>query len=159
MDYGWLWYSSWDIYSDIRLYFIFLRYYMNYILSYLGILVSLGLLDYIWLWIIMQNHIQKWLWWLMKSPIDWIPALGFYALYSLSVLLLIVIPQSKHGGLQSTVIYGALLGFTAYMTYDLTNRATLKNRPVGMVLPDILWGAVVTGIVSLVGYVVYVRMG
>lgn len=95
----------------------------------------------------------------MKSPIDRIPAIGFYILYSLSVLLLIVIPQSKYGTLQSAMIYGALLGFTAYMTYDLTNRATLKNRPVGMVIPDILWGAVVTGIISVIGYVIYVRMG
>jgi uncharacterized membrane protein len=57
------------------------------------------------------------------------------------------------------MIYGALLGFTAYMTYDLTNRATLKNWPVGMVIPDILWGAVVTGIISVIGYVVFVRVG
>lgn len=135
-----------------------LGYYMNYILSYLGILVSLGLLDYVWLWIIMKDHVQKWLWWLMKSPIDWIPAIGFYVLYSLSVLLLIVLPQSKHGTLQSTVLYGALLGFTAYMTYDLTNRATLKNWPVGMVIPDILWWAVVTGIVSAIWFIIYAKL-
>ncbi|MBP7007364.1 hypothetical protein KBB05_01190 [Patescibacteria group bacterium] len=24
------------------------------------------------------------------------------------------------------------------MTYDLTNRATIKNRPVSMIVPDIL---------------------
>lgn len=35
--------------------------------------------------------------------------------------------------------YGALFGFAAYMTYDLTNRATLRDRPVAMVIPDIVW--------------------
>lgn len=132
---------------------------MNYVISYISILVSLGLLDYIWLWVIMKDHINTWMGWLMKDQIDRVPALGFYVLYSLWVLLLIVVPQSKYGTLQSCLLYGLLLGFTAYMTYDLTNRATLKNWPVGMVVPDIAWGAVVTGIISVVGYVAYVRMG
>lgn len=130
---------------------------MNYVLSYLGIALSLGLLDYLWLWIIMKDRIQFWMGWLIKDTIDRAPALGFYLLYSLSILLLVVIPQSKHGTLQTTVLYGALVWFTAYMTYDLTNRATLKNRPIAMVVPDILWGTVVTAVVSMVGYVVFMK--
>ncbi|MEY3197800.1 MAG: putative rane protein [Candidatus Parcubacteria bacterium] len=41
------------------------------------------------------------------------------------------------------------------MTYDLTNWATLKNRPVAMVIPDILWGTVVTAMVAVIGFYVW----
>jgi uncharacterized membrane protein len=44
------------------------------------------------------------------------------------------------------------------MTYDLTNRATLRDRPVAMVIPDVLWGTVVTAIVACIGYVVFQKL-
>jgi len=43
-------------------------------------------------------------------------------------------------------------GFFTYATYDLTNLATLKNWPLNLVFIDILWGAVLTSIVSTAGF-------
>jgi uncharacterized membrane protein len=44
---------------------------------------------------------------------------------------------------------GALLGLVAYGTYDFTNQATLKNWPVIVTVVDLIWGAVITGSVSM----------
>jgi uncharacterized membrane protein len=52
----------------------------------------------------------------------------------------------------SALLLGALFGFFAYATYDLTNLATLKGWPVSIVFIDISWGIVLTAIVSLSGY-------
>jgi uncharacterized membrane protein len=41
---------------------------------------------------------------------------------------------------------GALFGFIAYATYDLSNLATLRNWPVSLALIDMAWGAVLSGV-------------
>ena len=70
----------------------------------------------------------------------------------IAVIVFAVQPAIVKSSRQTAAMYGLLLGFTAYMTYDLTNRATLKSRPIGMVIPDILWGAFVTAVVAVIGY-------
>jgi uncharacterized membrane protein len=52
----------------------------------------------------------------------------------------------------SAVTLGALFGFFTYATYDLTNLATLKGWPVTIVFIDIVWGSILTGIVSTAGF-------
>jgi uncharacterized membrane protein len=50
------------------------------------------------------------------------------------------------------VIFGVLFGLFTYATYDLTNLATLKDWPVPIVILDIIWGMVLSGIISGVGF-------
>lgn len=128
---------------------------MQYLITYLSILVSMVIMDYLWLGIIIQSHIQKRMGHLLKSPIEYGPAIAFYVLYSIAVLVFAVLPAIKSGNIYHALWYGALFGFTAYMTYDMTNRATLKDRPVSMVLPDILRWTCVTAVVAVVGYMVW----
>ena len=44
--------------------------------------------------------------------------------------------------------YGALFGFFCYMTYDLTNQATMRVWSTKVTLMDIAWGTVATGIAA-----------
>ena len=46
---------------------------------------------------------------------------------------------------------GALFGFFAYSTYDLTNLAVIKNWPVGLTFLDMAWGTLVSGVSASVG--------
>jgi uncharacterized membrane protein len=39
----------------------------------------------------------------------------------------------------------------AYMTYDLTNLATLRDWPLGLSLVDTAWGCVATGLAATAG--------
>ena len=61
-------------------------------------------------------------------------------------------PISLSNSLAKAVISGALFGFIAYATYDLTNLATLKDWPLPIVFIDMAWGALLTGLVSTAGY-------
>jgi len=128
---------------------------MRYIITYISILLSLWALDYLRLWVIMQTKIYQWMWHLMRSPLAFGPAVAFYIFYSIAILIFAVIPSIQKGNIYYALWYGALLGFTAYMTYDLTNRATLKDRPIAMVVPDILRWSCVTALVALIGF--YIR--
>ena len=43
---------------------------------------------------------------------------------------------------------GALFGLVAYGTYDLTNLATIKNWSLKVTIIDLIWGAILTSVVS-----------
>jgi uncharacterized membrane protein len=75
----------------------------------------------------------------MRDQILLWPALAFYVLYTIAIVVFAVRPGLMSQSRLTAAWYGALLGFTAYMTYDLTNWSTLKARPVSMIIPDILW--------------------
>jgi uncharacterized membrane protein len=82
------------------------------------------------------------------------PSLLFYLLYMVGILFFVVRPALQAGGWTTALAYGALFGFVAYGTYDLTNYATLKPWTLGLTASDMVWGAVVTGVASAVGIVV-----
>lgn len=132
---------------------------MPYVITYIISLVSLCLLDYLWLGVIMKNNIQHRMWHLMKDQFARGPAITFYMLYCIGILVFAIIPAVRNQNILYAIWFGALLWFISYMTYDLTNRATLKDRPIAMVLPDIVWWTLVTAIVASIGYYAYIKIG
>jgi uncharacterized membrane protein len=73
-------------------------------------------------------------------------AAAFYVLYIAGILLLAVQPGLTAQSLLVACGTGALLGFIAYGTYDLTNLATLKSWTLKLALVDMAWGSVLTAI-------------
>jgi uncharacterized membrane protein len=60
-------------------------------------------------------------------------------------------PGIKSGhALFSVFLAGALFGLVAYATYDLTNHATLRDWPLVVTLIDMIWGAFLTGVSSVI---------
>lgn len=105
-------------------------------------------IDFIWLGLIASSFYAKHLGYIMREDFLIFPAIVFYLIYSLGILLFAVNRKS----LKEATHYGALLGFLAYATYDLTNLATLEGWPVIVVVVDILWGTVLTGTVSFLSH-------
>jgi uncharacterized membrane protein len=58
----------------------------------------------------------------------------------------VVLPSLKSESLGQAALSGALFGFFTYMTYDLTNQATLKNWTLQLSVIDIGWGTVLGAI-------------
>ncbi len=80
------------------------------------------------------------------------PAVAFYLLYILGMMVFAVGPALGDDRWQTALVKGALFGFFCYMTYDLTNYATLKVWSMKVTVLDIIWGTVLTGSASLAGY-------
>ena len=80
------------------------------------------------------------------------PAVAFYLFYILGMMIFAVGPALHSGKWQTALLWGALLGFFCYMTYDLTNYATLKVWSTKVTVLDIIWGTVLTGSASLSGW-------
>jgi uncharacterized membrane protein len=87
----------------------------------------------------------------MAENVKWWAAILFYTLYVL-VLNYFVITQFI--SLSDVALNGALFGFITYVTYDLTNLATVKNWPWQITLIDIIWGSVLTTIVSVLTFLI-----
>ncbi|MBN1193226.1 MAG: DUF2177 family protein [Coriobacteriia bacterium] len=110
--------------------------------------------DFVWLSTATPRLYKPYLGSLLSSSPKLAVAAGFYLLYVVGVLALAVLPGIREGALAGALWRGALLGLLAYGTYDLTNLATIEGWAWQVSAIDLLWGTIVTGAVSAVGFFV-----
>jgi uncharacterized membrane protein len=122
------------------------------ILSYLLTTVVFFAIDMAWLGFIAKNMYRKYLGSFLSDTVNWTAAIIFYLLFIVGIFYFAILPAVEKNSLTKAVLNGALFGFFTYATYDLTNLATLKNWPLQIVFIDIIWGSVLTGLVSTSGY-------
>ena len=79
-------------------------------------------------------------------------AAAFYLVYLVGLIALAIIPGLQEGAVVGALWRGALFGFVAYATYDLTNLSTIANWPVGLSIIDMIWGTVLNSVVAVAGY-------
>ena len=89
-----------------------------------------------------------------------VPAVLFYVFYIAGMVWFAVRPglaTGPAGGAVTAAQNGALLGALCYMTYDLTNQATLARWAWSITIADVLWGAFATGMASAITCIVVRR--
>ena len=122
------------------------------IISYLLTTIVFFAVDMTWLGFIAKNLYKKYLGGFLSDKVNWPAAIIFYLLFIIGIFYFAILPAVEKNSLAKAIISGALFGFFTYATYDLTNLATLKDWPLPIVFIDIIWGAVLTGIVSTAGF-------
>ena len=122
------------------------------IISYLLTTVVFFAVDMTWLGFLAKNLYKKYLGNFLSDKVNWPAAIIFYLLFIIGIFYFAILPAVEKNSLAKAIIAGALFGFFTYATYDLTNLATLKNWPLPIVFIDIIWGSVLTGIVSTAGF-------
>jgi uncharacterized membrane protein len=121
-------------------------------ISYLLTTIVFFAVDMTWLGFIAKGLYKKYLGGFLSDKVNWPAAIIFYLLFIIGIFYFTILPAVEKNSLAKAVISGALFGFFTYATYDLTNLATLKDWPLPIVFIDIIWGAVLTGIVSTAGF-------
>jgi uncharacterized membrane protein len=125
----------------------------KYLIGYVATGISFAVIDSFWLrnmyTRLYQPEIGELL---MKGGFRMGPAIVFYLLYITGMMIFAVGPALQSGKWQTALVWGALLGFFCYMTYDLTNQATLKVWSTKVTVLDIIWGTFLTGSASLAGW-------
>jgi uncharacterized membrane protein len=116
-------------------------------------------IDMVWLGLISKNFYREHLGSLMRSEVSWAPALIFYGLFVVGLVVLVVAPAVDAGSWMQAVGRGALFGLVTYATYDLTNMATLRDWPMVLTLVDLAWGTVLAASVSIATYAIGTRLG
>lgn len=120
-------------------------------MTYLSILLSLLILDGMWLGWVAKDSYQLAMGHIMRDKVIIWPWIVFYLLYPLAILILAVNVQSLAQSRFQFLCRGAVLGLTAYGTYNLTNYALVVDWPLFITIKDWLWGAVLTSISAWVG--------
>lgn len=111
-------------------------------------------IDAVWLTVMGGRFYKVQLGDLMRDQPNLGIALLFYLFYVVGVLVLATMPGVEAGSVLKAAGYGALLGFVAYGTYDITNLSTLRDWPVIVAAVDIVWGSALTAAVATAGYYV-----
>jgi uncharacterized membrane protein len=87
-----------------------------------------------------------------SQPIRPVAAVLFYVLYLVGVVIFAVSPGLRSGRWRDSTLMGALFGFFAYATYDLTNQATLVVWATKITALDLCWGTFLTASGATAGY-------
>lgn len=126
---------------------------MKFISLFLCAMVSVFILDMLWLGLIAKNIYAQNIGILLRksnelmAPIWWAAAI-VYVCIALGIVFF-VIPKA-HGNYFHALIWGAVLGLVTYGIYDFTNYSILTNWPLKITLIDFVWGMILCGFASFI---------
>ena len=125
-----------------------------YVLSYLATaFVFLGI-DAVWLSTMGNMLYRPLLGDILLEKFSLAPAAVFYLLYIGGIIYFATAPAMASGRWTTALLNGALFGFFAYGTYDLTNQATLKVWSTTITIADLCWGTALTAVAAVLGYII-----
>ena len=129
----------------------------QWLYAYGATLLTLLVLDAIWIGLYMTNAYKTALGDQMLAQPRIAAAAVFYLAYAAGVVFLAVAPGLREASWQTAALFGLVLGLIAYGTYDMTNYAILKSWPLGLSIVDIAWGAALTAVAAAAGWFVASR--
>ena len=125
---------------------------LQYILIYLATLPVYFALDMLWIMVVAKSFYKTQFGTLLASSPNVFAGGAFYLSFLIGLLIFAVVPAIVSRDITHALLYGALFGFFAYMTYDLTNWATLREWSATLSVVDIAWGTFVSGVVAVASY-------
>lgn len=130
-----------------------------FIRLFLIALPAFFVIDMIWLVLVAKKFYSQQIGFLMRPDIVWPAAIIFYLLFIAALVVFVISPAVEKHSWMHALIYGAFFGLVTYATYDLTNLSTLKDWPVLVTIVDLIWGMVLAASVSVVTYLISLKIG
>lgn len=130
----------------------------TYLLAYISTAVVFFGLDFVWLSRVATGFYKSRIGDLMLAQPNFMAAGLFYLFYIAGIVYFAVAPALNGGNWVNALVSGAILGFIAYGTYDMTNLSTLKNWSLSVSVVDMAWGTALTGLAATAGYLVTSRL-
>ena len=109
-------------------------------------------LDSIWLTLTAEPLYRARLGSLLLPTFAAMPALVFYLIYTLGLVIFAGLPSLAVGSWRFAATRGGLMGGVAYATYDLTNQATLKGWSSAITMADMSWGVTLSAAAATGSY-------
>jgi uncharacterized membrane protein len=130
----------------------------RYITAYLVTLIAMVAIDAVWLSSMADRLYRPVMGDMLAPEFRLSPAIVFYLIYPAGLVFLAVRPAFREGAFTVAILSGAVLGFTAYATYDLTNQATLIRWSTALTIADLCWGTFLSAVASGAGYWITARL-
>ena len=112
----------------------------------------MGVLDALWLTVVASKFYKSQIGSLLLEKPNMTAAVIFYVIYVVGIVAFVLSPALEKGSWLYALGYGALFGFVAYATYDLTNLSTIKGFTSKVVIVDMAWGTFLTAAVSVIAH-------
>lgn len=125
---------------------------LKYIAAYIGAGLTFAAIDAVWLTTMATRLYKPVIGPIMADKPDMKAAVAFYLISIAGTVFLAIDPALREGSWTRAALNGAVLGFVAYATYDLTNQATLNVWSTKLTLIDICWGTALTVLSASGGY-------
>ncbi len=87
---------------------------------------------------------------LLRANPNLLAALAFYVIYPAGLVIFAVSGGVQAGSAQQALWQGALFGFMAYATYDLTSLTVISGFTTKIAIIDMVWGSLLSAGVSWV---------
>ena len=123
---------------------------LNTLGFYVAVFLTMFIIDMLWLGVIAKSMYANAMGGLLSPNPNLWAAGAFYLIFPVGLVIFAVLPQAE-SPLWKAALMGALFGFFAYSTYDLTNLAVVKDWPFGLTFIDMAWGTMVSGIAATAG--------
>lgn len=128
------------------------------IVAYVSTFVIFVAIDFIWLSGMADVLYKPTLGDMLAPEFRVAPAVLFYLIFVAALTFFAVMPSLDPAkGLGTALLYGAIFGFAAYATYDLTNQATLKNWSTLLTVADLAWGSFLSAVAAGAGHWITMR--
>lgn len=121
-----------------------------YLIAYGSAVLAFLIIDGLWLGVMAKTFYTSQLGDLLRKNFLILPAGLFYLAYTAGLVFLAVRPTMTQLPITNVALYGAIVGFLAYGTYDMTNLATLRSWPVLVSVVDIAWGTTLSASVATI---------
>ncbi|MFN3868201.1 MAG: DUF2177 family protein [Hyphomicrobiaceae bacterium] len=125
---------------------------MKVAVAYIATLLTFVLIDAVWLSRMASVLYKPTMGDMLLDQFRVAPAVVFYLMFAAGLVYFAVWPGLDAGSWRVALVHGALIGAMAYATYDLTNHATLRNWSTTMTVVDIIWGATLSALSAVSGY-------
>jgi uncharacterized membrane protein len=109
-------------------------------------------LDFVWLGFVAPPLYRATIGPLLRESPHVPAAVAFYAVYVTGIVAFAVRPFPPGTSWRRVFRRGALFGFVAYGTFDLTSLAVLEGWSVTITIVDMAWGTALTGSVAALSH-------
>lgn len=122
----------------------------RWLLHYAVAALAFALIDVLWIFTVAKGQYETHIGHLLAADLNIAGAAAFYFFYVAGIVHYGIRPDDQELSLGKRVAGAALFGLFTYATWGLTALSLLKDFPAVIAITDILWGACVSGLVTLI---------
>ena len=112
-------------------------------------IISFLVIDGVWIYFVAnplyKKHLPESF---LANPVRIVYALAFYLLFSFVLWFLFIRKATETN--TELLLNVFIFGLTSYATYSLTNMAIIREWNLNVTIPDLLWGGVISVLVTAV---------
>ncbi|MES2473371.1 MAG: DUF2177 family protein, partial [Pseudomonadota bacterium] len=124
------------------------------LIAYFSALLIMAGMELTWFSFTGEPVYQRTLGAILADKVNYPAAVAFYLIYILGVVIFAIRPGVESGDWRTALVYGAMFGFFAYLTYNATNLSTLKGYSGTVALVDTLWGTAMGAAIAFLTIIV-----